>query len=718
RTRLTDPRFPTPEPPLPGTLQAARRAHLRASSASPQSIEDRIDETTSPQHLNGDEHTDFDFDTPGTDTTIVGTGKLLDEEDGAFDLYFDGGQDSDHSNTDDDDSADEDDVDGGEPDYGLGTRYTAPLVPGSISAAERGGAEVPLVPTGLGLGLIGPGAAGAARAIAAGVLSAGAPDRTSDLARLIIPAADLAALLGVEETALPQLTAGLPELIVTRGLAEALAEAEVHALFRTRLLEEYEVNDLDALNVEHPDEEDCPPLVVMASPTRPLSVRLTALIGSAAPLRITAVLLGGWPSATAFVEHDGTATGPAAADWAGTRLWNLSPTGLGDVITLLARAAGHQPEITGAAAVTDPWPQLEPVKAPYQAGTAASDNSWEATVTALPVRTVNVAQPAVGQPTIEDASEARQEPTEAESPIAPVTVLPVRSAAPAAEVADAGAAGTARAAVLLTAWEQHPVQITVLGGLRISVAGQPVAGLRTQARVLAALLAIKGPAGATAAQIDAMCWPDAGPADADRVTKWRKDGITSLRTRLNEAAGRQTSAYIALDRATGRYSLDPDLVATDVSSLAALTAAARTAQSSEDRLALLAAASPLCAGILLDGELGDVFAWADDYAPTFADQQTAVLGRLAALAADAGLADQALGALEQAAAFTEDAEALYRQMFDILAAAGRHAEIPGKLRILETFTDSLGADVSAETRQAAADAMRTRQPRPKPSATP
>lgn len=62
------------------------------------------------------------------------------------------------------------------------------------------------------MGLVGPGAAGAARAIAAGVLSAGAPDRTADLARLIIPAADLAALLGVGEAELSGSTAGLPEL--------------------------------------------------------------------------------------------------------------------------------------------------------------------------------------------------------------------------------------------------------------------------------------------------------------------------------------------------------------------------------------------------------------------------------------------------------------------------------------------------------------------------
>jgi DNA-binding SARP family transcriptional activator len=249
----------------------------------------------------------------------------------------------------------------------------------------------------------------------------------------------------------------------------------------------------------------------------------------------------------------------------------------------------------------------------------------------------------------------------------------------------------------------------VLGGLSITADGQPVTGLRTSARILAALLAVKGNAGASAEQIDAMCWPDAEPEEMDRVAKWRADGLNSLRKRLAAAMGQRSPRLVLLDRATGRYRLNPELIATDLSTLAELTAAARVAGDTEQRLNLLAAAEPLCRGQLLDGELGDNLDWSSDYTATYADEQVAILARLANIASTAAQYDQALAALEKAAALTEDNETLYRQMFDILADASRHTEIPGKLRTLEAYADSLGAGVSAETREAAARAMKLQQ---------
>ena len=676
RNRRRDVLHPSAVPELTGVLRAARRANLALTAAPP------TDDRSAPDEAD-DIYGDEDL---FAERLLAAPGGVNHDCDGEATDYFacepeaettaaDGGTDTVSWS-------------------GLGTRFTAPMAPGSIAVAERDGAEIPLLPTGPGLGLLGPGAKGAARAIAASVLSAGAPDRTGDLARLIIPAADLATLLDVEELGLPAITAGIPELVVTADLAAALAEAEVHALLRTRLLQEYDADDLDALA----GEEDCPPLVLMAAPTRPLNARIKALADTATPLRITPVLLGAHPSgATVLVEADGTATGPAAGPWEGTRLWNLTPAALTEIAALLALAAGHDPgPSTTAEDEPDQWPDLGPLAPlPHPDG----ENSTQGTVTVLPLRTrPQDADSSPGTPTSADAADA--------SDIASVTVLPLRPAPPAP--ATTGRTGTARASAALAAWEQNPIRITVLGGLQITAAGQPVAGLRTPARVLAALLAVKGSAGATAAQIDAMCWPDASPAELDRVAKWRSDGLTSLRTRLNAAAGRRGTAYVALDRATGRYRLNPDLVATDAGTLQAVTAAARDADTPAERLALLSAASPLCTGKLLDGELGEVFDWGADFTTDFADLQTSMLGRLAALAAAAGRTDQALGALEQAAALTEDNEDLYRQMFDILAADGRHAEVPGKLKTLEAFADSMGAEVTPETRRAAADAMRQR----------
>lgn len=694
RTRRADPRLPVAEPPVPGALLAARRAQraLAAAAHGP---------AVSAEDADGEE----------TYGDLVDAAVIEDLDD---DLFTADEPDSTGDGADDWDDTEELDEFGaptGPVPAPTVTPFTAPLPPGTISAAERDGVELPLTPTGTGLGLVGPGAAGAARAIAASVLSAGAPDRTADLARLIIPAADLAALLNVPENELPDITRGLPELFTAKDLAAAIGEAEVHALLRTRLLEEYEQPDLDALAAAHPDVEDCPPLVLMASPARALSGQIGALMNTSAKLRITTVLLGAHPDGpTAFVEADGTATGPTVGDWNGARMWNLSATALTGILDLLARAAGD-PGPSGSQPEPKDWPETAPASYATEV-TAADADSQEATVTVLPVCAAPEYEAGLACDDRAETGEQTAAACAAESKdapvLAPVTMLPVRPA-PTPDPADAARTGAvARAQAALAAWNQNPVRITVLGGLSIAVDGQPVSGLRTSARVLAALLAVKGPAGASAEQIDAMCWPDADAEEMDRVAKWRADGLNSLRKRLAVAIGQRSPRLVLLDRATGRYRLNPELIATDLSTMAELVAAARGAGDTEQRLVLLAAAEPLCRGRLLDGELGDNFDWSSDFTATYADEQVAVLARLATLASTASKHDQALAALEKAAALAEDNEALYRQMFDILAHAGRHTEIPGKLRTLEAYADSLGAGVSAATREAAAAAMRRR----------
>jgi DNA-binding SARP family transcriptional activator/LysM repeat protein len=692
RTRRADPRLPIAEPPLPGALLAARRAHRSlvaaehglAASAEDAGHAEEYDDLLDTQVIE-----DLDDDPFGDDQSLTG---------------------DDAGSWDDAEELDEFGAPAGPVLEPTVTRFAAPLRPGSISAAERDGVELPLTPTGAGLGLVGPGAAGAARAIAASVLSAGSPERTADLARLIIPAADLAALLGVDEAELPAITRGLPELFKTKDLATAIGEAEVHALLRTRLLEEYEQPDLDALAAAHPDVEDCPPLVLMASPARAASAQIAALMNTSASLRITTVLLGAHPDGpTAFVEADGTATGPAVGDWSGARLWNLSAPDLADILDLLARAAGHDPGTPSGQAEPGAWPDTAPARDSAERAAADENEGGEATVTVLPVRPTPDRQ---ADPAGDDHEERTLTNSQAAgantASLAPVTVLPVRPASDRALADAARSSADARTEAALTAWNGNPVRITVLGGLNIAAGGQAVSGLRTSARVLAALLAVKGSAGASAEQIDAMCWPDADPQEMDRIAKWRADGLNSLRKRLAAAMGQRSPRLVLLDRATGRYRLNPELVATDLGTITELTAAARSAGDTEQRLALLAAAEPLCRGALLDGELGDNFDWSADFIATVADEQVAVLARLATLAATSQ-PDQALAALEKAAAFTEDNETLYQQMFDILADAGRHSEIPGKLRTLEAYADSLGAGVSAATREAAARAMK-RQP--------
>lgn len=676
RTRLSDPRFPTPEPPLPGTLQAARRAHLALAAPAPASQPD--EPTPVPEDLHDIPLDDEDHEILGA-PEAVGSGADERREPGAaqsqdpIDGYFDDEPDQDWLGEDTDNGDD-----GEEPDYGLGTRYGVPLAPGSISAAERDGAEIPLPPTGPGLGLVGPGAAGAARAIAASVLSAGAPDRTADLARLIIPAADLAALLGVDAAALPEVTRGVPELTVTADLATAIGEAEVHALWRTSLLEEYEVSDLDALAVQHPEEVDCPPLVLMASPSRADILRIAALIEGAAHLRITAVMLGAHPAGvTAFVEADGRASGPGLADWAGTRLFDLSASSFTAVLQLLAAASGNQP-LAQETAPSGPRTELTVVAyqpAFDQAPTAPGDDA-----------------PRTYQQDVETGmTPSSQSDDGAEDTLAAPRLVLV--ADPAEQIA----------ADMLQAWSQRSVRISILGPLRIEANGAPVTKMRSQARTLAALMAWKGAVGISDAGIDAACMPDED--DLERVARWRQDGLKSLRARLRESTERKTTRFVEL-RDRRDYLLDPEQVAVDLWLFRALHAAAGAAREEADQIRWLRHAVEVCGGELLADQTSPDFAWADSPRVTVRSEQVAVLTRYAELIVRDGQPEPALAALRRAAALADDNEYIYLRMFDLLAELGRHAEIAAQMQVLDAAADAVGATVSTATRQHAANLLR------------
>lgn len=664
RTRRADPRFPEPEPHLPAALLAARRAHLATPARTETDLENTGDglvgenAEVQPNGLRvpADEEPDAYFD-PEPD--LEGSTAL--EDDPGYDFADAGLFEQDPSAA----------HHGPDP-----VVFAAPLPPGSITTAERDGAEIPLRPTGPGLGLIGPGAAGAARAIAASVLSAGAPDRTGDLARLIIPAADLAMLLDLDATDLPAVAAAVPELYITDDLPAALAEAEVNALLRTRLLAETDAADLDAMAREHPDVEECPPLVVMASPQRAETGRIGALIDQSAPLRITTVLLGSHPrSATVYVDADGHTEGADLAEWTGARMFNLPATDFTDVLDLLAAAAGH-PSTPAPASV--PRPDLALVQdTPAQ---EADEPDESAVGTTSRAEDLNQAADSSGQ----SAEPARQ-------PVGAPRLMLVED--PADKHAEA----------MLAAWDQRPVRISVLGPLRIDADGASVTKLRSQARPIAALLAWKGPAGASDQQIDTTCWPDED--DPARIQQWRQDGLKSLRSRLRTATGRKTAQFIVL-RDRRDYVLEPDHATVDLWVLQALEAAASANRDPQAKLHYLTRAAEFCTGELMAEETGADFAWVDGPRVTVTALQVSVLARLAELAAD-DQPDKALAALRQAAAMAVDNEHLHLRIIDLLAALGRHTEIPTQLQVLTAHADAMGAAVSQAARAHAAKAMRT-----------
>ena len=156
-----------------------------------------------------------------------------------------------------------------------------------------------------GLGLTGPGADAAARALLVAVLSSGAPSDPDAQGRLVIPALTLKRLLGADADHLGDLA----RLDVARDANEALDLLDQAHLERRRVLDDHGVDDASTLRAD-PTAPPMPQLVLLAdAPTEDLRDRLAALLNQGHPTGLTAVLLGQWPpGATANVDSDGRTT--------------------------------------------------------------------------------------------------------------------------------------------------------------------------------------------------------------------------------------------------------------------------------------------------------------------------------------------------------------------------------------------------------------------------
>jgi DNA-binding SARP family transcriptional activator len=212
-----------------------------------------------------------------------------------------------------------------------------------------------------GLGLTGPGAPAAARAILAALLARSLPGSPHGPAEIILPAAAAPLLLpGYRHGDL----AGLPGLTLAPSPAAALATAEELILRRTRLLD------------REPDET-CPPLppaMLLAAPDRPAVPRLAAIAQAGCAARVTVIVLGDWAAGAAcHLTADGTAssTDPRLD---GTRLFHLTPADTTAILTLLRQACGQPPVPAPPANPRQPQPApaLVPGPSPTRAGPGAA----------------------------------------------------------------------------------------------------------------------------------------------------------------------------------------------------------------------------------------------------------------------------------------------------------------------------------------------------------
>jgi DNA-binding SARP family transcriptional activator len=525
--------------------------------------------------------------------------------------------------------------------------------PGTVPLGVRGdGSEAAIDIAALGgLGLAGPGAEPAARAILASLL-AQAPPAGTGLPAAVIPAADAARLLpGTDPAATPGLT-------VPATADAALGELETLLLTVARVSGAHDADD----DLTHPGlapGAGGPVVALIAAAGQVTGRRLSGILEAGRRTGIAAVLLGTWPGGTTCqVAADGTVTAvtPPDPDLDGTRLFTLGAAEAAAITGVLQEAGGNPPAAgpgTPAGTAADGQPLQADDPAPANPYLAAPD-------TAPPVTRV----PA---PVLSPAASAAAKPETAE---------PKTGGSGPGETPAAG---------------DRPVRLSLLGPLRITAAGQEVSGGMRKARELLAFLAVH-PDGASGDAIAEALWPEADPG---RAAGQRNLTLRKAREMLRTATALPEPMWVL--NAGGRYRLDPALVETDLQAFSRALERARSA-SGDARLAACRQAVALYHGELAEGT---GYEWAEPYAEA---------ARRRALDAWTTIAeilqlrdpDQALSALETALGHDPYNEYLYVRIMRLQAAAGRPDAVRRTLALLESRLTELGITPGVQTRQAAA----------------
>jgi DNA-binding SARP family transcriptional activator len=533
----------------------------------------------------------------------------------------------------------------------------------TVRLGVRGGHEVTADIGALGgLGLTGPGAPAAARAILAGLLSQALPGKHSPPPAVIVPAGDAAVLLPGLRHDPGQ--ASLPGLELTPALGSALDLAEVLLLQRART----------AGTGPAPGSRGMPaaPAVLIAAPRRPPGRRLRAVIDSGRQLGFSVILLGTCPGGTTcHVAADGIAASPDP-ELDGARLYSLSAADAAAILATLQAASGDSKPGTAARPGRHRTPSGTTGTAPApQHGNPGRSSGGSSAPPASPGQhipadsgaqtTASVPQP--GPPPGASPARSQQQPQEPGSPAAEETApqLP----------------------------EPKIVHAEILGPLRITAAGREITGGLRKARELLAYLALH-PAGVTPEAVSEALWPG---TPASHGTSQRHLALRKLRQLLRTAAGQAAPMFVIL--AAGRYRLDPSHVSTDIAMFESALEHARNTRDPAARLTAWRHAAVLYRGPLADGAGYD---WAEPYAEAARRRALDAWTCIAQLLEPRD-PDQALAALETALTHDPYNEDLYQRIMRIQIARSQPDAARRTLSLLETRLAELGLDPAAQTRQ-------------------
>ncbi|MEV4706780.1 LysM peptidoglycan-binding domain-containing protein [Actinoplanes sp. NPDC049316] len=542
-----------------------------------------------------------------------------------------------------------------QPDRGPTVReYVAAAVKPALPPTGPSGpdlAGVGTLPVSAGLGLQGPAALDAARALLVATLTAGDPDDPDAQGCVVIPAATLATLLGVSAVDLEPMR----RLTVAPTFAAALAMLEEEIIRRSRIIADQEATSVSALREEWTFGEPLPQMLLIADvPDDNWQARLSTAISLGKNVDIGTVLIGAWPHGTTLtVAADGTTQGGD-----GERIAVLDTTATANILTMLAEAHGD----------ADP-PTAAPL--PDTASTAAAPSEPG------PAEDQKPARP--------DSSAIRGQQL-----ATPSAEAPARPGSSAATHADT---------------TTPPVHARVLGAPAIlDRDGNPVRGLRTKSLELFVYLVVHR-AGADLDDIMEALWPDVTVSRAgDRLSTC----VANLRTTIRSVA--QAGAEPADDapkiepviNTGGRYHLDPNLLRVDWWTVQDAYAEVAAAADDELRLTHLRAAIDAVSGGLAE-DTG--YEWIDTDREHARRRLIKIYAEAAALQADDDLT-AALALYDTAAALDPLSDELARRSMLTAARLGDDVGVRQRLATLRRELDDAGIDIDPETEELATTLLR------------
>lgn len=210
---------------------------------------------------------------------------------------------------------------------------------GMVVLGVRGSQEVTVPIGGLVVGLTGPGARAAARALLLALLThAGDHD-----VEIVLPRGDAARLLNLSHVDIEETARHIRALRVTPDLDVALRLLESERIHRARLLDSADGENLAAVRQAEPTEP-LPRMVLVATPGEEHRRRLEALSAAADVYDMATVLLGECPAgATVHLDEAGQAIAVEADDtssWDGLRLFHLTAEDARQVVDVIRSAHG------------------------------------------------------------------------------------------------------------------------------------------------------------------------------------------------------------------------------------------------------------------------------------------------------------------------------------------------------------------------------------------